>query len=393
METSLKILFVPRWYPSRLDHMPGLFIRRQAEALAKKNEVRVISVHPDPDAVEKYEVVHTVENSVRVCRVYYRPCSGFPLLSRLLGFIRYVRAHHMGYMSQVPFSVDIVHGHIFTREIFFTWYMARKQKRPYVISEHWSRYFQGNLTYKGWLRKCMSRWLLKRSSGLIAVSEPLLKAMRGVHLEHPMSWVVPNVVDVSAYIPSIKKPENSKAVILHVSCFENKSKNISGFLEALTELYKHRNDFIVQMIGEGPDYLALQQYAGELGLRYPQLEFKGLKENAELIELYQSASFLVQSSYYETFGTVVVEALSCGLPVVSTGTGIAPGIIGKGNGIIIEQPHVDEIVKGIKEMLDIYSNFDRNKLHESVAGEFSGDSISEQLAVIYLEILRKWQKD
>lgn len=373
--------------------MPGLFVQRQAEALAKKHEVRVISVHADPGATKKYEIVNTVENSVKVCRVYYRPGGNIPYLSGLAGFIRYVRAHHKGYMSQMPFTIDIVHGHILTREIFFTWFMAGKQKRPYVISEHWSRYFPGNATYKGAFRKYMSRWLLKRSSGLISVSDPLLNAMRAVKLEHPCSWVVPNVVDVSAYVPTVKKPETGKAVILHVSCFENKSKNISGFLEAMALLGRKRNDFNVQMVGEGPDYLAMQRYAGELGLRHPQLEFKGLKENAELIDLYQSASFLVQSSYYETFGTVVIEALSCGLPVVSTNTGIAPAILDRDKGIIIEQTDVSEIVKSVEEMLDIYSKFDRIKLHESVACMFSGDQISEKLTVIYHEILRKWQKD
>jgi len=376
-----------------MDHMPGIFVRRQAEALAKKHEVRVIAVYPDASARETYEVVNTLENSVKVCRVYYKPGGNIPFLSGLTGFIRYVRAHHKGYMSQSPFSVDIVHGHILTREIFFTWFMARKQHRPYVISEHWSRYFPVNGTYKGVLRKCLGRWLLRRSSGLIAVSEPLLKAMKDENLEHSRSWVVPNVVDVSAYVPPVNMPESGKAVILHVSCFENKSKNISGFLEAIAEVCRKRNDFIVQMVGEGPDFTAMQQYASELGLRHPQLQFKGLKENSELIDLFQSASFLVQSSHYETFGTVVIEALSCGIPVVSTKTGIAPGILNKGNGIIIEQPHVSEIVKGIEEMLDIYPKFDRNKLHESVAGEFSGEQISDKLTVIYNEILRTWRKD
>jgi glycosyltransferase involved in cell wall biosynthesis len=146
------------------------------------------------------------------------------------------------------------------------------------------------------------------------------------------------------------------------------------------------------LIGEGPDYLAMQKYAGGLGLRHPQVEFKGLIENAELVKLYQSASFLVQSSHYETFGTVVIEALACGLPVVSTNTGIAAGILGKENGIIIEHPSVGEIVKGIEKMLDIYSTFDGNKLHEMVAVEFSGSKISEKLTVIYNEILNTWQK-
>ena len=393
MNSSLKILFVPRWYPARTDPMPGLFIQRQAEALAKQHTIQVISVHPDPQLQGKYELVHSVENSVNVCRVYYRSEKRLPVISSLVLFCRYVKAHHLGYTSLEPFSVDVIHGHILTREIFFTWYMARKQKRPYITSEHWSRYFPGNGSYKGLIRKWLSRFLLKRSSGLIAVSEPLLQAMKAAKLVHPKSYIVPNGIDVTAFVPPVSKPRNGKAVILHVSCFEDKSKNISGFLEAVAELYKHRNDFRVLLIGEGPDHLAMRNYARSLGLGNGQVEFTGLEQNTELIRLYQSGSFLVQSSHYETFGTVVIEALACGLPVVSTRTGIASVIINDSNGIIIQQPGVREIVKGLEQMLNIYPTFEGNKLHESVVGMFSESKISEKLVGIYHETISTWQKD
>ncbi len=373
--------------------MPGLFIQRQAEALAREQSVRVISIHPDPLCKDKYEVVHSVENSVNVCRVYYREEKKLSSISAFINFFRYVKAHHLGYTSLGRFSVDIVHGHILTREIFFTWYMARKQKRPYLISEHWSRYFPGNASYRGFLRRRISSFLLRKSSGLIAVSGPLLQAMNYEKLLHPRSYIVPNVIDVSAFIPTIDKPVRDRALILHVSCFENKSKNISGFLEAVSELYKHRQDFSVLLVGDGPDYRAMQKYALELGLNKLQLEFAGLKQGDELIRLYQSASFLVQSSHYETFGTVVIEALACGLPVVSTNTGIAASIINDSNGIIIQQEGVGEIVHCMEQMLNIYPTFDRIKLHEAVSDRFSGNQVSEELLGIYNEIISTWQKD
>jgi len=373
--------------------MPGLFIQRQAEALAKKNTVQVISVHPDPGCNGKYEPVHTVENNVTVCRVYYRYAKKPGVLSALVHFLRYVKAHHLGYKSLEPFTVDIVHGHIFTREIFFAWFMARKQKRPYIISEHWSRYFLGNGTYQGFIRKWLTRKLLKKSSGLITVSESLLQAMKDAKLIHAKSFIVPNVIDVNAFVPPVSKPGEGKAVILHVSCFENRSKNISGFLEAVAEIFKYRTDFRVLLTGDGPDRIAMQNYARSLGLNEQQVEFTGLKQNMELIQLYQSASFLVQSSHYETFGTVVVEALACGLPVVSTNTGVASAVINNSNGIIIQQPSVREIVRGTEQMLNIYPTFEMNKLHESVVGMFSENTIAKQLIGIYREIIYTWQKD
>ena len=392
MASALRILFVPRWYPSRIDPMPGLFIQRQAEALARIHSVQVISVHPDGDCSRPFEIVDTVEASVKVCRVYYKTLHSNSLSSRLFNLSRYVRAHHHGYMHLMPFKVDVVHGHIFTREIVFAWYMALKQKRPFIVSEHWSRYFSENGTYNGRLRKCLSRFLLKRASGLISVSEPLVRAMSEAGLAHPNTFVVPNVIDISSFIPPVVKRGIGRPVILHVSCFDNRSKNITGFLDAIAELTRRRSDFRVLLAGEGPDFNQMSNYARNLGLDEETVVFTGLQQNAGLISLYQSASFLVQTSFYETFGTVVIEALSCGLPVVSTNTGIAPSVINQGNGIIIQQPSVYEIVRGIAHMLDNYHNFEPSELHESVAGKFSGGNISERLTEIYNEVIKTWQK-
>ncbi len=388
-DKGLKILFVPRWYPNRIDPMPGLFIQKQAGALAKKHSVQILSVHPDPDCKGTYEIVNSVENAVRACHVYYKADQTRSVFSKLTGIIRYIKAHHIGYHSLMPFAVDIIHGHILTREIFFAWFMARKQGCPYIISEHWSRYYPGNGTYKGLIRKWLTRLLLKNSSGLITVSESLAQAMKSVKLVHPTTRVVPNVVDTGLFVPPSEKPVESKAVILHVSCFEDKSKNISGFLDAITQLYQSRNDFRVLMVGEGPDYQAIRKYSDSLGLSDGQVKFTGLKQNTELVGLYQTASFLVQSSNYETFGTVVIEALACGTPVVSTNTGVASEIISNRNGIIIQQSSVYEMARAIDQMLNFYPTFEWRKFHESVARDFSENQIAEKLTAIYREILSK----
>lgn len=383
MKPRLEILFVPRWYPSRVDPMPGLFIQRQAESLAKLHSVKVISVHPDPDCPGNFEIARSKENEVDVCRVYYRPGRGYGILSKLAGAFRYVMAHHRGYMSLMPFRADLVHGHILTREIWFAAYMAGKQKCRFLISEHWSRYFPGNGTYRGMFRKLLTKRLVKRSAALLCVSETLKGAMKECSLSHPQTYIVPNIVDMKEFIPSLEIPERQEPLILHVSCFEDKSKNISGFLEALAVLSLQGRKFRAVLVGEGPDLVAMKELASRLGFEEGIVSFAGLKQGKELVEMFQKASFLVQTSRYETFGTVIVEALACGIPVVSTRTGIAAELIGEDNGYLIKQPVVNEIVAAIGQMIDNYSNFDRNKLHASVADRFSEEYIAELLTHIY----------
>jgi len=122
------------------------------------------------------------------------------------------------------FVPDIVHGHILTRGILFAYYLSLKYKVPYLITEHWSRYFQQNGTYNGRLRKLLTRFLVRRSCGVIAVSNSLGLAMKAHGLGHEKFYVVSNAIDTNKFIPAEPLNETSRAVILHVSCFEDKSR-------------------------------------------------------------------------------------------------------------------------------------------------------------------------
>jgi len=136
----------------------------------------------------------------------------------------------------------------------------------------------------------------------------------------------------------------------------------------------------------------MKEYAASLGLGPDKVRFTGLIRGDDLIKLYQTSSFLVQSSRYETFGTVVAEALSCGLPVISTPTGIAPEIIDRSNGILLQQHGVNEMADAINIMLDNYTTFDRQKLHESISGVYAERKVTDQLTGIYRETISLCQK-
>lgn len=372
--------------------MPGLFIQRQAEALAKSNMVTVLSVHPDPGCNKKFDVVNSVEKGVHACRVYYRKSrKGSGLIYVVRDMFRYFRAHFLGMKAMGSYKPDIIHGHVLTREILFAFYLSRKWERPYLISEHWSRYFSENGTYRGRTRKRITRFLVTHSEGLIAVSSSLKKAMLGHDLSHKHFFIVPNLVDISAFTPPEVRNFQGKATILHVSCFEDKSKNISGFLDAVAIAFSSRNDFIVLLAGEGPDLESMKKYALSLGLGPDKVRFTGLMQNKDLIKLYQTSSFLVQSSRYETFGTVIIEALSCGLPVISAKTGIAAEITDSKSGILLQDPGPIAMADAIINMLDIYTTFDPQKLHDLIPGSFSELAVTEKLAEIYRQTISEWQ--
>jgi glycosyltransferase involved in cell wall biosynthesis len=369
--------------------MPGLFIQRQAEAITPFCDVAVIYIHPDPECPNKYEVDFAEENEVRVLRVYYLTAEkGAGLLGTITGLFRFYRATMKAVDSIKGFNPEVVHAHVLTRMGFMAWRIGRKLNIPYVISEHWSRYFPANNTYRGLLRKLVTRFVTGRAAAVLPVSVELKSAMLQAGLLNKNYRVIPNLVDQSGFRLT-KIPAETKKTLLHISCFEDKSKNISGLLLAIQKLATRRTDFICRLVGDGPDFDKLKQFAESLGLKEPLLEFTGLKLDDELVTVFSQADFLVVSSRYETFGTVIVESLSCGLPVVSTSVGIAPEIIDSRNGMIVPAGDENALMETIDRMLDQCRHYSREEVRSTIAGKFDKEKVGEMISNVYSQVLRK----
>lgn len=102
-------------------------------------------------------------------------------------------------------------------------------------------------------------------------------------------------------------------------------KNYPLLLRAFARL--NRPNARLMFVGDGPCRRALLSLAKDLGVA-DRVVFTGF--HSEPTPFYKSANLFVLSSDYEGFGNVIVEALSCGLPVVSTDCPSGPAEILQG---------------------------------------------------------------
>ncbi len=105
------------------------------------------------------------------------------------------------------------------------------------------------------------------------------------------------------------------------------------------------------LLGDGPLRGDLERLAGELGIG-DRIVFEGFKEDPT--PYYLSADLFVLSSNYEGFGNVIVEALGCGLPIVSTDCESGPSeILEQGRwGKLTGVGDTSEMAKCIEEELN-----------------------------------------
>ena len=194
MQKNLKILHLARWYPNRYDPMPGLFIQRHIEAAAKSCKVGVVYTHVvEGEKVKGFDVDLALINGVPTAKVYYNnPKFNIPIVSPIIKAFRFFRANNIGIkkIKDELEGFDTIHVHILTRlGIIALWYKWFKGK-PFVISEHWSRYLKLTGDFKGVFRKWITRVIVKNASAVTTVSQNLANAMQshGLKTQTSKCW-------------------------------------------------------------------------------------------------------------------------------------------------------------------------------------------------------------
>ncbi len=372
--------------------MWGLFVQNHAIACSMYADIAVLYVHPVNDINQKSIEITITEEPFLTIKVYY-PNTIFakiPLLNLLFKLFYFFKAYKIGFNQiQKHFGdYNIIHANILTRTAFIAYFKKLFAGKNYIITEHWSRYLSNVGTYKGFFRKMLTKIVVKHADSVTTVTENLKNAMQAQQLMNNNYEVVPNVVNSDLFALAEMNSAPIKR-ILHVSCFEDCSKNISGLLRVCRRLQEYRNDFKLIMVGDGIDKTVMEQYAVELGFSTERIEFLGLLTGKSLVEQFQMSAFFVMFSNYENFPVVLAESLICGRPVVATKVGGIQEFVDGSNGKLVEAKDESALEGVIVEMLDCYSKYDGLAIRNEAVLKFSQQAVGKQFHDIYSEVIRK----
>ncbi len=380
----MHILFIPKWYPGRSDPQLGDFLRKQAIAVGRFAKVSVLHVSPIP-GLEKREVQeHSETDGIWELRCMYRS-SGIAngSLRKLVNFPRYWRAAIKGFDRIVKERgmPDLNHVHILVRPAFLAWRLKQRHGIPFVISEQSSEYLDGSFSRKSRLFKQWSRFLFARASAVIAVSKWLGDALVAHRLIDRYE-VVPNV------IPGLDRPlpaSGDPAHFMVVADLVDRTKNVSGVINALAKAKGQIHDMLLSIIGDGPDRKMLEELARSHGLN-GRVRFLGRLPNSAVLDHLATTGNVIINSNYETFSVVTGEALAQGRPVIATRCGGPIAFVTPENGILIEKQDDDALSKAMIELAR-RSDRDPGKIRASVSERFSYEAVGEAFMKIYERVL------
>lgn len=383
----IKVLFISQWYPHRYDKMFGLFVQKHAQAALLYSQVKVLYVHPDPN-IEKIELIETTKAGLTEIIVYY-PAKSDSTFHKFYKFMFWLKAYKTGFkhLKQIDFSPDIIHSNILTRTGVIALYQKIFNKIPYVITEHWSRYLPIRNSYKGFFRKMITRIVVKNASDVFPVSKNLKDAMLSFNLKNQNYKVINNVVDDFFF----EKPtvvHRTKKRILHVSCFDEKAKNVKGILHAIYELSKKRDDFELILIGTGLDFEEVHHYYETISFPKGIIHFLGERKPEEVANWMHNSDLLMLFSNYENAPVVISESLACGKPVLSSNVGGISEQVNESNGLLINARDEVALIEKMNYMLDHYTEYDTDSIRKYAINQYSYMAVGLKLNDEYKRILK-----
>ena len=173
-----------------------------------------------------------------------------------------------------------------------------------------------------------TRYAIEASDAVTAVSDYLADHTNTVMGAAKKIDVVYNWVDTERFVPITDSTyrsrfarENEK-LIVHASNFRE-IKRPKDVIRVFANLLKHQKARLI-MIGDGPERLPTLELAKDMGIA-KFVHFIGSFPNVEMI--FGVADLLLLPSSKESFGLVALEAMACGVPVISSNAGGLPEVV------------------------------------------------------------------
>ena len=155
-------------------------------------------------------------------------------------------------------------------------------------------------------------------------------------------------------------------------------KRLDLLIKAFAKLHKIIPNIVLTIIGDGPEKSNLQLLSQKLQIN-DRVNFIGYQKKAVVADVIRDHDALVLSSDVETFGVVLVEAMTVGLPVIATKCGGPESIVLPETGILIEPNNSTELYTAMKNIIDKYDEFDSIKIREIALKVYSDNSYGNNI--------------
>ena len=222
----------------------------------------------------------------------------------------------------------------------------------------------------------------------MALSGSFIDALTQIGFKARQFRIVFNVVDTELFTPIFKeKREGTPFQFANFSRFVNENKNITGIIKSAAELAKKRQDFVVNLIGDGDDKDLILQCATSLGVLNRIVFWKGYLQEKETAQAMQNTDCVIMFSNLESQSVVTLEAASCGLPLIATETGGIGERVTPETGILLNIGDEAGLVEAMNEMIDNYQKYAPPLIRAKIVEKCSVEAVGKAIVSVYEKVL------
>lgn len=392
-QSKFHVLIIPSWYTTKENPINGIFFKEQSEALAKF-DVNVGLVYAETEkSLKKINFKNIKNNHFQIEKSYINKV----LIYRYKGWRIPPKVRNLQIKYWINKMVrlaenyikengrpDIIHAHSALWGGYVAYILSMKYKIPYVITEHSSLYARKLIPNYD---MNFAKIAFKNANTIIAVSKSfknLISELIGIRPDDIIT--IPNMVSTNYF--TIKENKNNKVFTFLTVCFLTYNKGIETLILAFNKAFKNVNNVKLIIGGDGEQKDYLLELVMKLKLQ-DKIEFLGLLSRDKVKLKMQNANCFVLPSYYETFGVVLIEALSTGCPVIGTKCGGPNDIINNKVGLLIESRNVDQLTYALKYMYKNFKNYKSDYIRNYTIKNYSEEVVTSKIIDVYKNILHK----
>jgi glycosyltransferase involved in cell wall biosynthesis len=231
--------------------------------------------------------------------------------------------------------------------------------------------------------------LLRASMKITAVSQSVAKELKEYGLDIQEITVVGNGVDEKTFVPLRNRNCTEKYVLF--TGFLKPRKGLFDLIECAEYVCRVYSDVNFVICGTGPFLRKLEQEIRSKGL-HKRILLLGYVNRNKLIQTFQNATVQVLPSHYEGLPTVLLEAMSCGVPVVATDVGGNSDVISSGvNGFLVPPKCPEEMAKIVMRLIDdasLRENIGR-AARKTIEKYYTWDKIADNILKCYENMLQE----
>ena len=378
--SNMKICIVTSGYPPKIGGVETVTENLAKEFVNLMHDIHVIT--PSSDVTSR---IITPEN-IKLHNIHIKGFSEaetMPLFKKIpRGIIFFVKV----FKNLHTIKPDIIHVQNIQNSIPV--YLIKKiQKTPYCIALHNELILMGISLPKS-LKKYWGKLpYVKNANSIISLTKEMSDSVQNELQKE--SVIIPNGVDTDRFYPILHaSTHNNRRIITTLSRIDNK-KGLEYAIESMTKILKSHPDTVLRIIGDGDFKSELENRTNSLNIR-EAVEFIGTIPNTDVPNYLQKSDIFLLPSLFEGLPLTLLEAMACGLPIISTPVSIAPEIINKwSNGIIVPFKSPEAIADAVINLLSNPNLMETYAKNSATAAKetMSWKSVAEQYIKLYQSII------